>query len=1081
MSELYNEHCHFKQRQTLEGSGDYQVFPKLVLRTPFVGKETEINSIVGEVPLKYLNKWKALNGHKRRELLRIHIPGLHPNTYYHLSTQSKESIKRICNAVEGVKDCILFSQPDRADKFPHLKEYKRLIRWAYSKETFCPNGVCIEWKKFSTFVKWKILQSVTPEPERPQDFPGFGINSTLFKLPHFWRRLTPWLILPWMYGVQNKVQMTRVCHLCTSRNQPASTEAKRLDCIDDHSEVICGVFPHVGDNRVTQNRHLAELVGRTILQQERNVDPFGAHVSLVNSASLNSSVSSGGRVAEVRPLFREWLSRIPTEDVHGHTWFGVPYELRAGKAYWLTVCREIEVELPNETTLGESWEKFDLDWENFTYTDPLFGLDDRTGYQLLQWSIEYGIETGYLSGSRIYDEKNPLSIRTPPEIRPSAIGEPGNKARVVTVAPAWLTILLQPMSHLLSQHMLNYPPARCGMTRSDQLYDWVGRWYNRSEPPDIMFLSSDLTTATDYCQFENSYAMLIGFLSGLGEMSTFTEFCARLLCSPRIYLNDKSPNDGLLTTRGVLMGDPGTKIVLTLHNVCASIEAIFRYQWCLEVNDDLSIAQYISIYGSRLISEIPKWVHFVCTGDDHFAVGPEEYLRNITKTHVKNGMMVTESKNFISRRGGFYCEEALCFSHLRPDDIFSCKTTFDNQYYHQTPFVEALKIRLLSPCSKEATGKDETNPAIGKAEALTNALLNINEDFVLFKPLVSARFEYRMESFLPKDWSHRYLPPIYGGLGVPAMHRTEQSLINLISALPELHQRAIWTVLNKRDSPFIRRVLGSFVANARMRGVATYEIENQIKGVLLNPELIRVLDTDQFRAHYKPELDEMAWELMPPRQKLKLAHHEDLVTVSEAIKILDRPYMFRDMLYPEISRKHNVDPDRNKNYKLLPWHVRSNNLNTDLGEVSEHIAEIPSDKDRSDLTKDIVVKIVKGLRPFANPDTFFIPRSVVQTPDLCTLSTKDLTKNRLPLTDDQKVRVGCYAFDFSKSYTQFDISFTESLKGIERLVSGRFHFGHVADSNRIKILNDYSPQLGEIAARNVHRTRIHRGTSLYLD
>jgi hypothetical protein len=423
------------------------------------------------------------------------------------------------------------------------------------------------------------------------------------------------------------------------------------------------------------------------------------------------------------------------------------------------MCRSsIEHDLSHEA--GESDDRVDLDFENFKLEDPLYGLDHTTGYQLLQWSIEEGLRNKILEGSPYYRENDSLRLSGRwPSIRPSTIGEPGAKSRVVTVAEDWLTVLLQPWSHHVIGMLRAHPSASSGLTRGWQLFEWVKRQGNSAPPPrgNRYYLSSDLTTATDFCVHSYSKSMLGGLHRGLERAGdTYFNLCADLLTSPRIYEGgnveeyfDKP------TTRGVLMGDPGAKIVLTLHNLCAELEAYLRYTYSMiGASDEDFLYRLSSLQGAPL----SKWRVFACSGDDHFGQGPREYLTCITRNHDLNGMSVSWPQNFLSSRGGFYCEEMLLTVGLEDEHIWGRKVPLRDVDYHQQPHIDSMKVRLFSPCAKEHEGKDEPNPAIGKARQMHGMLAWLGGGFELLVPLFSARWEHRMEAFLPPDLAFRYLP-----------------------------------------------------------------------------------------------------------------------------------------------------------------------------------------------------------------------------------------------------------------------------------------------------------------------------------
>jgi hypothetical protein len=319
-------------------------------------------------------------------------------------------------------------------------------------------------------------------------------------------------------------------------------------------------------------------------------------------------------------------------------------------------------------------------------------------------------------------------------------------------------MFLQPWSHHVIGALRNHPSARTGLTRGWQLYEWVKRQGNSEAPPrgDRYYLSSDLSQATDWCIHAYSRAMLEGLHRGLERASDpYFKTCADLLCSGRVYESDSVPeNWDQVTTRAILMGDPGAKAVLTMHNLCAESEAFLRYIYgYIDATDE----EFLFFLQSRNGFPQVLWRVFSCSGDDHFGQGPRTYLQRITLNHALNGMTVSWPQNFLSSRGGFYCEEMLLTVGLRDGDIWKRKVPLRDAPYDRQPHIDAMKVRLFSPCAKEHEGKDEPNPAIGKARQMHGMLAWLGGGFESLTPLFSVRWEQRMGAYLPPSLAFRYL------------------------------------------------------------------------------------------------------------------------------------------------------------------------------------------------------------------------------------------------------------------------------------------------------------------------------------
>jgi hypothetical protein len=648
------------------------------------------------------------------------------------------------------------------------------------------------------------------------------------------------------------------------------------------------------------------------------------------------------------------------------------------------MCRENPVHRPTDE-FGESAEDMILDFENFKYEDPLYGLDAVTGYQLLQWSVEEGLSNHGLEGTPYVSDDLLRTGTIAPSIKASAIGEPGAKSRVVTVGEDWLTIFLQPFSHHLLGLAKLHPSVTAGLTRGWQLYEWVKRLRNAGPVTNqtTYFLSSDLTTATDFCTHEYSSAMVEGFMEGLDETSNYLRASSSLLCSGRRYESNIGDSFDKLTTRGILMGDPGAKLVLTLHNICAEWEAFFRSQLgMLGASDEEFLLRLSSGKGAPT----KVWRHFACSGDDHIGQGPKKYLQRITLNHGLNGMSVSWSQNFLSSRGAFYCEEMLFTVGLDKSMIWGVETPLHKRPYLEQPHIDAMKIRLFSPCSKECEGKDEPNPAIGKARQMQGMLSWLGGGFEAMVPMASARFEQRMEGFLPTLLSTRYLPVKLGGIGSPAFHRSRSELRKIfMEETPWIQLQSVKEVFDGSASLLVRRCLANFATNARARGVSTDLVKDEVSMILSNAELTHGVDDSGLQLML--QATDTDWQHLRFSDKVTAAKRLGLTTVDDAINSIDRPYLFRNMLAPQVSRRHGENPYKSNAYDVLPWKIRESrllkNLETARGDVPP-----PQGGDFTSICEKLADWSTGVVKYLDTPQTiFFLPESVVVSENLCTLRT----------------------------------------------------------------------------------------------
>jgi hypothetical protein len=293
-----------------------------------------------------------------------------------------------------------------------------------------------------------------------------------------------------------------------------------------------------------------------------------------------------------------------------------------------------------------------------------------------------------------------------------------------------------------------------------------------------------------------------------------------------------------------------------------------------------------------------------------------------------------------------------------------------------------MKLRLLSPCAKEHEGKDEPNPALGKARQLQGMLAWLGGGFENIVPMISKRFEDRMEAFLPKSLAIRYLPVKLGGLGSPAFHRSASELEGIFDTLSENHKQAIKDTLGGSAPVLVRRVLANFATNARARGVASNLIQDEVKAILSNAELTHGLDDAGLQLLTMTA--DADWENLRFGDKKTLARRVGFLTVDDAINMIDRPYLFRNMLAPEVSRRHGEEPFKSNAYETLPWEVRERRLDENL--VTAY-GEHQSVQTEFGPFCEKLAKWAAGEIKFLDPpeSKMFVPESVVVSEQLCTL------------------------------------------------------------------------------------------------
>jgi len=304
-------------------------------------------------------------------------------------------------------------------------------------------------------------------------------------------------------------------------------------------------------------------------------------------------------------------------------------------------------------------------------------------------------------------------------------------------------------------------------------------------------------------------------------------------------------------------------------------------------------------------------------------------------------------------------------------------------------------VRLLSPCAKEHEGKDEPNPAIGKARQMHGMLAWLGGGFESLIPLFSKRWEQRMQAFLPPSLALRYLPVSLGGIEAPAYHRSKTDIRQALRQLPEVHLWAIKQILDGTAGHMVTRSVASFATNARARGISVDLIEDQIRETLLQADLVSgVDDLGLFKMAldrgllFQGELDPvLVWRNLRYKDKAALAKRMRLVDVHEAIDLIGRPYLFRDMIFPEVSRRHGIDPYRSKSYDSVSWAARQAKFYENLSWNLDRSDTVLNCSEKASLVNRLADWCVEN-KPLDIPrEVYFFPEGVVVHKKLATLRT----------------------------------------------------------------------------------------------
>jgi len=426
------------------------------------------------------------------------------------------------------------------------------------------------------------------------------------------------------------------------------------------------------------------------------------------------------------------------------------------------------------------------------------GADARLGTLMFQWST--------LKHKVFLEEYNIDNPSTYPKGKVSVVKEPGGKIRPVTSSETWLNVYLSPAAHTLRGFLESIPACRVGLSESNGLFRFSQEY--KIEPSIDDFIStSDMTSATDRAAHETGFGLLNGLITELHSQGALTKgerdylkSAAALLTTPkRLQLKTKGSEKRLINKsvldseidgvfdgdcfyfsnmRGIMMGDPLTKIVLTLSSYGA---------WRVTVKSPWNdVRDFRLITTPSKIRNYSKVKAYTCAGDDHLGIGPEEDLIRIPKVMESMGYEISWDKYNINKKYVSYCQLFGMLPRYNPVSMAKgVKNTAERKFIQ----IDVPKLRLLTQFQKMG-GKenfDKPDPMVGKSLQMSKDIMYMRETLELEKvkdDLGLSVYYARLRSFinlqsvyvrlLMPSWMEwklitnvmTYLPPEFGGLGL---------------------------------------------------------------------------------------------------------------------------------------------------------------------------------------------------------------------------------------------------------------------------------------------------------------------------
>jgi hypothetical protein len=767
-----------------------------------------------------------------------------------LSNRSVREIKRIEQTIIGIVDSLLLFDRRLFIEQPGINLLKYIIKKIMATGTFNVPEVIKMWKSYTNHIFCEASRSETlTKPKRDSS--------------NFFFRLDSWEKIQRIRTQEllDKKTLSELAHLISSRQLPQGDRKVELRSLSAFEEITTSKF--LADSLILQDLYQASrIIGRKV--RKAGPGPIrSAHISLAASGSLFNKVEEGGRAKEVLDFVIPFLSEKPLVSRTVTLPFVSLREIE-GVPRWRTWCRDEPYLGDPEIEFGEYTRETLVGFEVFRQ-----GFDDAIGEQIL--AASYVAMQQEMQGVSMI----PLRVLT--------ITEPGCKARIVTTGPWWLYVLQQSQAHVTRAFLAAHPSAESGLMRTDQAWQYLYQICKARNffKDSFACLSSDLTSATDAIPREVAKHLLKGFIDGIGYTGPLIDIAISLVSLDRLCLVEQNGRS-FRAIRGVFMGEPLAKTILTLLNLSC---------------EEIAIRNFLKVDFKTPVGV--SWRCFSVAGDDHIAIGPKGYLEEITRTHIRAGSLISPDKHGISNVIVRYCEKILDIRNIKNLSWTPRNINDSPELYMESPFVDSIKIRLLSPCSKSHENFNDRNTAIGKAKSLSNTLRWLHRPHFSKKwvAMVRDRFFQRMGPLLPDRSSgvywHLLLPEYFGGLGL----WIEEDIPFLPTRLPPPSRWAITQILNGTMSPENLALIKGFTTNQSYRGYELKESEISLAREFIIQSLFTSTPSGTLA-------EVIAKENIPTdislKQQLSRLKKSKWFTAEELEDQVLRPFLFKEILSKEV-------------------------------------------------------------------------------------------------------------------------------------------------------------------------------------
>jgi hypothetical protein len=278
---------------------------------------------------------------------------------------------------------------------------------------------------------------------------------------------------------------------------------------------------------------------------------------------------------------------LAVDEIHRHVLELIGGE-KAAEAFWSSCVSKAKISLSDSgefftntasggkleaarLALQSNPEIEEIDLQTGLPTGKILRNGDHIGTRLFHWAC------GHFRDRRNIYRTNVMSVRI------SLVAELG-KYRSITVSHLAHALVLHVMSHVLLEYIRVIPSSASGVSAANHAWNFFKQISHKNPDANWIFgdkdsylFSTDWEQATDYCDHTVAAAIINRLSFNVGFPRWYRETCCFALTAPR-QVEEIDPSDKTLgcyyTRRGVLMGDPVTKVILHAYHLVARFMAL---------------------------------------------------------------------------------------------------------------------------------------------------------------------------------------------------------------------------------------------------------------------------------------------------------------------------------------------------------------------------------------------------------------------------------------------------------------------------------------------------------------------------